>query len=175
MLMVGYATYYTMLPVFCIVIDEDVTEETALTYPELYAELRKGRSLNMRTFWTWVFKAVYQGASIMVLCCIFFSMSLLKIVSISFSALVLTELSMLMVEVHTINRFVISSVLTSLLIYAVSVAALPTYFDQQFMMTLGFWWRVIIITAASVVPVSIAKVVHRHINPPTYAKLQSAV
>ena len=40
-LMVGYATAYTMMPVFSLVLDVDVTAEIAMTYPELYKELTK--------------------------------------------------------------------------------------------------------------------------------------
>ena len=39
--MVGYATIYTMAPVFSLVLDRDVTEDLALLYPELYKELTK--------------------------------------------------------------------------------------------------------------------------------------
>ncbi len=39
--MVGYATVYTMAPVFSLVLDRDVTEDLALIYPELYKELTK--------------------------------------------------------------------------------------------------------------------------------------
>jgi phospholipid-translocating ATPase len=40
-LMVGYATIYTMAPVFSLVLDRDVNEDLALLYPELYKELTK--------------------------------------------------------------------------------------------------------------------------------------
>lgn len=39
--MVGYATVYTMAPVFSLVLDRDVNEDLALLYPELYKELVK--------------------------------------------------------------------------------------------------------------------------------------
>lgn len=42
-LMVGYATVYTMAPVFSLVLDRDVNEDLALLYPELYKELTKVR------------------------------------------------------------------------------------------------------------------------------------
>ena len=44
-LMVGYATAYTMAPVFSLVLDRDVSEDLALLYPELYKELTKARPL----------------------------------------------------------------------------------------------------------------------------------
>ena len=60
-LMVGYATVYTMLPVFSLVLDKDVDGFIALRYPELYAELTKGRSLSYKTFFVWVLISIYQG------------------------------------------------------------------------------------------------------------------
>jgi hypothetical protein len=36
-----YATVYTMFPVFSLVLDEDVSADTALMYPELYKDLSK--------------------------------------------------------------------------------------------------------------------------------------
>lgn len=43
-LMAGYATAYTMAPVFSLVLDRDVNEDLALLYPELYKELTKVRA-----------------------------------------------------------------------------------------------------------------------------------
>jgi phospholipid-translocating ATPase len=60
-LMVGYATVYTMLPVFSLVLDKDVSSKIAMTYPELYKELAKGRSLTYKTFFLWVLISIYQG------------------------------------------------------------------------------------------------------------------
>ncbi|KAJ9097691.1 hypothetical protein QFC21_004728 [Naganishia friedmannii] len=40
-LQVGYATLYTMAPVFSLVLDKDVSPDLALLYPELYKELTK--------------------------------------------------------------------------------------------------------------------------------------
>jgi phospholipid-translocating ATPase len=40
-LMVGYATAFTMAPVFSLVLDRDVNEDLALLYPELYKDLTK--------------------------------------------------------------------------------------------------------------------------------------
>ena len=37
----SYVTAYTMFPVFLLVLDQDVTPETAMKYPELYKDLQK--------------------------------------------------------------------------------------------------------------------------------------
>src|SRR5690606_36634465 len=48
-LLVGYASLYTMFPVFSLVLDKDVDENLAALYPELYKELTEGRSPSYRT------------------------------------------------------------------------------------------------------------------------------
>ncbi|KAI0987999.1 hypothetical protein GJ496_001725 [Pomphorhynchus laevis] len=65
-LMVGYATVYTMFPVFSLVLDCDVSPEVALTYPEIYKEIQNGRSLNLKTFSLWLLISIYQGSSMIV-------------------------------------------------------------------------------------------------------------
>lgn len=62
-----YATVYTMFPVFSLVLDTDVNPHTALTYPELYKELSKGRSMSVKTFFIWVLISVYQGIDLQYL------------------------------------------------------------------------------------------------------------
>lgn len=63
-LMVGYATIYTMFPVFSLVLDQDINEKVALRYPELYKDLAKGRSLSYKTFFMWVLISIVQGESL---------------------------------------------------------------------------------------------------------------
>ena len=63
-LMVGYATVYTMLPVFSLVLDRDVSAQIAIMYPELYKELTKGRSLTYKTFFIWCLISIFQVRSL---------------------------------------------------------------------------------------------------------------
>lgn len=60
-LMVGYATVYTMFPVFSLVLDQDINSHISMKYPELYKDLYKGRSLSYKTFFMWVLISIYQG------------------------------------------------------------------------------------------------------------------
>lgn len=55
-----------MFPVFSLVLDKDVSGKIALTYPELYKELSKGRSLSYKTFFMWILISIYQGISFFV-------------------------------------------------------------------------------------------------------------
>jgi len=59
-LMLGYATIYTALPVFSLVFDTDTDVHSAMMFPPLYKSLQKGRALNMKTFFLWIWQSVYQ-------------------------------------------------------------------------------------------------------------------
>ncbi|KAI9317915.1 hypothetical protein BX666DRAFT_2018742 [Dichotomocladium elegans] len=171
MLIVGYATIYTMAPVFSLVLDQDVSEDIALLYPELYKDLTKGRSLSFRTFCTWLLISVYQGGAIMVLSIILFESEFIHIVSISFTALIFNELLMVALEINTWHRIMVISEIVTILIYIGSMWLLPTYFDMSFILTARFVWKVAVITAVSSLPLYAVKMIKRHYAPPSYTKL----
>ncbi|BGP19964.1 Putative aminophospholipid-translocase [Rhodosporidiobolus nylandii] len=171
-LMVGYATAYTMLPVFSLVLDRDVNEDVALLYPELYKELTKGRSLSYKTFFSWLMISIYQGGAIMLASLVLFESEFLNIVSISFSALVLNELIMVAVEITTWHMLMVVSEVFTLGLYVVSIAFLPEYFDLSFVLSPPFAWKVALIVAISAAPLWIIKKVKAKFAPTQYAKLR---
>ncbi|KAF1805932.1 hypothetical protein V8B55DRAFT_1487212 [Mucor lusitanicus] len=171
MLIVGYATVYTNAPVFSLVLDQDVSEEIAMMYPELYKDLTKGRSLSYRTFFTWLLISVYQGGAIMILSIILFEDEFIHIVAISFTALIFNELLMVALEINTWHRYMILAELVTVLIYFGSMWLLPTYFDMTFILTGRFVWKVAVITAVSSCPLYFVKMIKRRIAPPSYTKL----
>ncbi|EGG00609.1 putative aminophospholipid translocase [Melampsora larici-populina 98AG31] len=171
-LMMGYATCYTMAPVFSLVLDRDVNEDVALLYPELYKELTKGRSLSYKSFFTYFMSAVFQGGAIMILSLVMFENEFINIVAISFTSLILTELLMVALEITTWHRYMIVAEVTTLLLYLISMAFLPEYFNLSFVLTVSFLWRVSLITAVSSVPLYIAKALRSYFAPASYAKLR---
>lgn len=159
-LMVGYATAYTMLPVFSLVLDRDVNEDVALLYPELYKELTKVRSVpcggtaddragtiafvqdllqlvddqrvpGYATRWIRADADDCTGGAIMIASLVLFESEFLNIVSISFTALVLNELIMVAVEVTTWHTLMILSEVFTLALYVVSILFLPEYFGES--------------------------------------------
>lgn len=131
---------------FSLVLDIDVTEDIAFQFPELYRELQKvvcissptlsltlqGRALSFKTFFVWVAKSVYQGGVIMLLAIFLFNQSLYQVISITFTALILTELINVAFEIHTWHWMMIVSEIVTLIIYVVSIAFLPEYFGMPF-------------------------------------------
>ncbi|XP_058608929.1 probable phospholipid-transporting ATPase IIB isoform X2 [Onychostoma macrolepis] len=172
-LMVGYATIYTMFPVFSLVLDQDVKPEMALLYPELYKDLTKGRSLSFKTFLIWVLISVYQGGILMYGALVLFDQEFVHVVAISFTALILTELLMVALMIRTWHWLMVVAELISLGCYLASLAFLNEYFDLSFITTRVFLWKVCVITLVSCLPLYIIKYLKRKFSPPSYSKLSS--
>ncbi|QSZ37807.1 hypothetical protein DSL72_008907 [Monilinia vaccinii-corymbosi] len=171
-LLVGYATVYTMAPVFSLVLDKDVDENVANLYPELYKELTSGSSLSYRTFFVWVFVSIYQGGMIQGLSQILTEVDGPRMVAVSFTVLVLNELTMVAFEITTWHPVMIVCLIGTLLLYLGSIPFLGGYFDLGFVITWGFIWRVAAISAISLIPPYAGKLIRRTIKPPSYRKVQ---
>merc|ERR1711915_708259 len=180
-LMVGYATVYTMLPVFSLVLDKDVTGQIAITYPELYKELTKGRDLTYKTFFIWVLISIYQGGTIMFGALLLFEDEFIHVVAISFTALILTELVMVALTNTTWHPIMLLAELASILIYFLSLIVLRDFFgnllkvllyvcqfisDSEFIQSVDFVWKTLVITSVSCVPLYAAKFLRKKFSPP---------
>ncbi|KII90096.1 hypothetical protein PLICRDRAFT_53206 [Plicaturopsis crispa FD-325 SS-3] len=170
-LMAGYATIYTMAPVFSLVLDRDVNEDLALLYPELYKELTKGRALSYKTFFMWLMISVYQGAAIMIMSLVLFENEFLNIVAISFTALVLNELIMVALEITTWHIYMVMAEIVTLAFYVISIAFLPEYFDLAFVISVRFAWKVAAMVAISALPLWIIKFIRSRVAPAASSKL----
>lgn len=173
-LLVGYASVYTMAPVFSLVLDRDVDEGLANLYPELYKELTSGVTLSYRTFFVWVAVSIYQGSIIQGLSQVLVGSNIppARMVSVSFTVLVINELMMVACEVVTWHWIMTLSLLGTFAAYAGSVPFLGDYYDLNYVWSWGFVWRVAAITAISVVPPYSAKIIRRTLRPPNYRKVQ---
>ncbi|KAM0714076.1 hypothetical protein Q7P37_011040 [Cladosporium fusiforme] len=190
-LLVGYATIYTMMPVFSLVLDRDVDEGLANLYPELYKELTSGKSLSYRTFFIWVGISVYQGLIIQggsqLLVPSFHSSApttshpttetgdtgpFSRMVLLSYTALVVNELIMVAASITTWHPSMYVTILATAAIYFGSLPFLGDYFDLNWMLDVGFWWRFAAICGASLVPVWGGKVIKTYVRPPSYRKVR---
>ncbi|OCK85288.1 phospholipid-translocating P-type ATPase-like protein [Lepidopterella palustris CBS 459.81] len=172
-LLVGFSTVYTMIPVFSLVLDCDVDESVANLYPELYAELTTGRSLSYRTFFIWVFVSIYQGAMIQGLSQIFVGLeNFPRMVSVSFTVLVMNELIMVAMEIVTWHWIMIASIVGTAAVYFGSLPFLGEYFELSYLMSLAFWWKFVVIAAISLLPPYAFKILGRTLRPPSYRKVR---
>lgn len=176
-LMVGYATAYTMAPVFSLVLDKDVDESLAKLYPELYKELVGGHSLSYKTFFVWVLVSIYQGSMIQGLSQILVglgSKTFTKMVAVSFTSLLFNELGMVAIEIITWCKTMAITEILTICVYVGSVPFLGDYFDLEYLKTPAFYWKSILIIATALIPPWLAKTIRRRIKPPNYAKVQQS-
>ncbi|KAI9844875.1 MAG: putative aminophospholipid-translocase [Thelocarpon superellum] len=167
-----YATVYTMAPVFSLVLDKDVDEDVANLYPELYKELRTGRSLSYRSFLVWVLVSIYQGGMIQGLSQILVEVEGPRMVAVSFTVLIINELMMVAFEITTWHPVMIFSLLGTAAYYVGSVPFLGRYYDLEYVVTIGFVWRVAAIASIALIPPYAAKIIRRTWKPPSYRKVQ---
>ncbi|BFZ55136.1 Putative aminophospholipid-translocase [Savitreella phatthalungensis] len=171
-LMAGYATIYTMAPVFALVLDTDLDESLALRYPELYHELTSGRAaLSSAKFIVWAAIAMYQGAAIMLTTLLVTRDRAERMVAISFTALVATELATLALEMNTLHWGMLASVVASAGIYVASIPFLSVEFDLSYVPTIAFFWRTSLVAAVALAPVYVARVLQRRLRPAAYRKV----
>jgi phospholipid-translocating ATPase len=97
-LQLGYATVFTMMPVFALILDEDICQEVAVTESRLYSSLRRGREVGPLSFSSWLARACYQGATLMVLTLVLIGSSYALLETCCFTSLMITEYLMCMVE-----------------------------------------------------------------------------
>ncbi|KAI5287954.1 putative aminophospholipid-translocase, partial [Ascosphaera aggregata] len=172
-LLVGYATIYTSAPIFSLVFDRDVDENLANLYPELYKELKEGKSLSYRSFFRWLFISIEQGCLIQGLSQLLLSTtSGPRLISVSFTALIINELAMAAISITTWHPVMVFSIVATAAVYAISFPFLGDYFDLEYVVTLAWLWRVIAVAAVAVVPVWITQIVTTVISPPSYRKIR---
>jgi len=95
----GYSSVFTALPVISLLLDKDTDINNVVKFPPLYKDLQKGRGLNIKSFLLWFFKSVFQAAIIIFGSTFLFDSIFLKIVTISFTCLIFAELLNVYTEV----------------------------------------------------------------------------
>ena len=100
-----------------------------------------------------------------------FEEDFIHIVAISFTSLIITELIMVAMTIRSWHWLMLFSELISLAIYVCSVIVLRTSFDERFITSGDFYWKVTVITLVSCVPLYFIKLLRRKFAPPSYSKL----
>ena len=116
----------------------------------------------------------------------------IHVVSISFTALIITELLMVALTIRTFHWLMGAAILASFGIYALSLYVLQDYFgnedrsilimtiinnfllffvDASFILSWQFTWKTLLITAVSCVPLYFLKFLRKKLMTPTYQKL----
>ena len=171
-LMMGYATIYTNMPVFSIVLDQHADEEKLMEFPRLYKSAQGRKEIGFPSFCLCVLKSIYQGALIIILSILLFpENNFINIVSITFTSLIFTELLNVMTEINKFHWAMGISEVVTVIVYMVSMFALKSYFDLNYLFSTEFILRVIIITLCSWLPLHAAIKVRDRMCPPDHRKV----
>lgn len=99
-----------------------------------------------------------------------FNESFTNIVTITFSALIMTELLNVYTSVHHLNYRILTASVVTLFIYILSIALLPQYFDTSYI-TWKFMVKVFTITLISWAPLAIIHCVVNCLDPTEFQKI----
>lgn len=170
LLILGYTTLFTFLPVFSLVFDEDVDVKKALAYPPLYKTLQKGRELSLKNFFIWLWKSLYQAAVIMLLSLYLFDNSYYNIVTITFTSLILAELLNVTTTLNKIHLIAVLSIACSLIVYLLTIIVLKKDINAS-TITLEFLYKVAFLTLLSWLPIHVVKVIRSKFAPTEQEKI----
>ena len=95
-----------------------------------------------------------------------------RMVSVSFTVLIMNELIMVAMEVTTWHWVMIASIVGTAGIYFGSIPFLGEYFELTYLIRPGFWWKFAVIAAVSLVPPYAFKLLGRTLRPPSYRKVR---
>lgn len=112
--------------------------------------------------WLWI--SIYQGVVIMVLSLVLFEQSFVRIVTITFTSLIISELLNVATTIHRLNKWIVGSQVLTVLMYGLSLLFLKNYIDTS-RIDGGFLWKVSVIVAVSWTPIHLAKCIVRRISP----------
>ncbi|CAD8137568.1 unnamed protein product [Paramecium pentaurelia] len=174
-LILGYATIYTMFPVFSIIFDEDVVKKVALEFPPLYKSLQKSRDLNQKTFLIWCWKATYQGTIIMILAQLLYQNVFLYIETAAFTSLIITEYCMIFSELNSLHIVMFISTIGSTIFYVLTMVLIPETLVVGEVLNGTFWINTLIIVLFSWCPIFLVQWFVRIKQPNDYEKIMKQV
>lgn len=119
-----------------------------------------------------VLKCHFQGGVIMFGALLLFEEEFIHVVAISYTALILTELTMVALTIRTWHPLMVMAELASVLLYFLTLVVLREFFDAEFIKSVDFVWKTAVITAVSCLPLYLIKFLRRRFSPPSYLKLQ---
>ena len=129
--------------------------------------------MNIKTFFVWLWKSIFQGTSILMLGIYLFRDSFANIVMITFTSLILIEILNVYTQVHKLTFPMMLMQLSSAVIYFISIILLREYFDLKYI-DLAFIFKVVLITIFSWLPFQMLYYVINWLDPSDNIKIMIA-
>jgi phospholipid-translocating ATPase len=152
MLILGYTSIYTNLPVFALLLDKDTDMKNVVKFPDLYVSLLKGREMSIKAFLWWFWKSLFQAAVIVIGALFLFDNLFLKIVTITFTALIFSELLNVYTEIKTFHHYMVLTLLGTFVVYTLSLFFLTNVLDIYYIIEIGIISKILSLTLLSWLP-----------------------
>ena len=146
-----------------------------MEFPELYIKCQKGRYFSPKTFMQWIWIAIYQGSVIIYTTINVFGFQGIDerhLQSISFTALITTELVLIAIELNRFTWASIAAEVLSFAMYAVTIFLLPQAFEVHFIFTIEFTVKILFLTTICIFPLLISRIYQKRFNPAHEVSLQ---
>ena len=168
----GYSTIFTSLPSISVLLDQDIAKINVLKFPSLYKVLLKGRELNLKSFLFWFFKSIFQATVIMFGSFLIFKDNIfLKIVTVTFTALIYLEILNVYLEINTYHWFMFVAFISTCAVYLLTIWLFNYYLDIYFIFKANIFWKIPIISILAWAPFYFASYIKRKIFPQITEKL----
>ena len=172
MLVLGYSTVYTNLPVFSLLFDKDTDISKVIKFPNMYKQLQKGRELSIKTFLFWLMKSIFQASLIMICSVLLFDKAALKISTIAFTCLIIAELLNVYMEINKIHPVMVASLIITLATYICSLYFLKSILDVSYISSNNLL-KAFGITLASWLPFYIYNKIRLCVSPEVHEKINN--
>ena len=97
----------------------------------------------------------------------------LKIVTVSYTALIYLELLNVYMEINKCHRFMLVALISTCLIYTLSLLIFPNVLDIYYIFHLDTFWRIILISLIAWAPFYIINRLKKYFFPQEIEKLKS--
>ena len=171
-MVLGYTSIYTNLPVFSLIYDRDTDVSKVLKFPSMYKELQKGRELNIKGFLFWFFMSLFQAAVIMIGSILLFESEkiILKISTISFTCLIIAEQLNIYTKINKLHYIMVLSFTFTIIAYVSSLIFLKSVLDFYYL-NLDTIGKLLGLTLISWLPFYLIDRIRKRIIPKVHEKL----
>lgn len=175
MLLLGFATFFTMVPPFNYYINEDIDYKLVMQYPEVYRYTSSGRLISFKTFCLWLLSSIVISFMIFV--------SLVRVlpgdviytdfVILSFAALLLNQLLLVAFTTHRWSILLVIALVASYASFYLIQTIYPDIFTLSFFYSFSFTWKSLYIAFSAALPTYIGTLFVRYLGtPPVIKKLR---
>ena len=160
-MMVGYSSVFTVLPVLSVIYDVDISWRNLKDYLNNYKH--SGKGVSVKNFMLWCFVSVYQACAIFMASFMLFDNYMSNFVGITFTALILAETFNIVFLVSRCTSMLNLTILVTIMLYVLFVAILPSSFDIS-LFDVDFCIRVSIVFIITWLPVFLSIRLFKYFN-----------